>query len=124
MPGNKQSVRPILDILRYFVGIKYVYRKRNTKNEFSRCSRQFTCKQDQNYRILYMVFHGRPNGIRIGRDFAMLPEVAEVWEGELAGCAVRFGSCSTMRTKRADIDDLLHCTKQTCRAAGKRGGLQ
>ena len=40
-----------------------------------------------------------------------LSEIADVLEGELAGCAVHFGSCSTMRTKRANIDDFLHHTK-------------
>ena len=40
-----------------------------------------------------------------------LSEIADVLEGELAGCAVHFGSCSTMRTKRANIDDFMNRTK-------------
>ena len=65
----------------------------------------------QEYRILYIAFHGQPNGIQIGRDFVTLSEIADVLEGELAGCAVHFGSCSTMRTKRANIDDFMNRTK-------------
>ena len=40
-----------------------------------------------------------------------LSEIADVLEGELGGCAVHFGSCSTMRTKRANIDDFMNRTK-------------
>ena len=40
-----------------------------------------------------------------------LSEIADVLEGELAGCAVHFGSYSTMRTKRANIDDFMNRTK-------------
>lgn len=110
-PRSKQSIRPILDILYYSAGIRYVYRKCNTKDEFFEYLRQFTFKRYKNYRILYIAFHGQPNGIQIGRDFVTLSEIADVLEGELAGCAVHFGSCSTMRTKRANIDDFMNRTK-------------
>ena len=110
-PRSKQSIRPILDILYYSAGLRYVYRKCNTKDEFFEYLRQFTFKRYKNYRILYIAFHGRPNGIQIGRDFVTLSEIADVLEGELAGCAVHFGSYSTMRTKRANIDDFMNRTK-------------
>ena len=111
-PRSKQSIRPILDILYYSAGIRYVYRKCNTKDEFFEYLRQFTFKRYKNYRILYIAFHGRPNGIQIGRDFVTLSEIADVLEGELAGCAVHFGSCSTMRTKRAKADFVSGYRKQ------------
>lgn len=110
-PRSKQNIRSILDILYYSAGIRYVYRKCNTKDEFFEYLRQFTFKRYKNYRILYIAFHGRPNGIQIGRDFVTLSEIADVLEGELADCAVHFGSCSTMRTKRANIDDFMNRTK-------------
>ena len=94
-PQSKQSIRPILDILYYSAGIRYVYRKCNTKDEFFEYLRQFTFKRYKNYRILYIAFHGRPNGIQIGRDFVTLSEIADVWEGHLSGRIVHFGSCST-----------------------------
>ena len=110
-PRSKQSIRPILDILYYSAGIRYVYRKCNTKDEFFEYLRQFTFKRYKNYRILYIAFHGRPNGIQIGRDFVTLSEIADVLEGHLSGRIVHFGSCSTMRTKRANIDDFMNRTK-------------
>lgn len=110
-PRSKQSIRPILDILYYSAGIRYVYRKCNTKDEFFEYLQQFTFKRYKNYRILYIAFHGQPNGIQIGRDFVTLSEIADVLEGHLSGRIVHFGSCSSMRTKRANIDDFMNRTK-------------
>lgn len=110
-PRCKQSVRPMLDILRDAAGIKYIYRKCNTREEFFEYLRQYTFERYRNYPILYIAFHGRPNKIQIGRDLVTLREIADVLEGFLAHRIVYFGSCSTMRTKRANIDDFLHRTK-------------
>ena len=98
-PRCRQSVRPMLDILRDAAGIKYIYRKCNTREEFFEYLRQYTFERYRNYTILYIAFHGRPN------------KIADVLEGFLAHRIVYFGSCSTMRTKRANIDDFLHRTK-------------
>lgn len=65
-PRCKQSVRPMLDILRNAAGIKYIYRKCNTREEFFEYLRQYTFVRYRNYTILYIAFHGRPNKIQIG----------------------------------------------------------
>lgn len=119
-PRCKQSVRPMLDILRDAAGIKYIYRKCNTREEFFEYLRQYTFERYRNYTILYIAFHGRPNKIQIGRDLVTLREIADVLEGFLAHRIVYFGSCSTMRTKRANIDDFLNRTKQTSSQATAR----
>lgn len=110
-PRCRQSVRPMLDILRDSAGIKYIYRKCNTREEFFEYLRQYTFKRYRNYTVLYIAFHGRPNKIKVGQHFVTLREIADVLEGHLAHRIAYFGSCSTMRTKRANIDDFLHCTK-------------
>lgn len=83
-PRCKQSVRPMLDILRDAAGIKYIYRKCNTREEFFEYLRQYTFERYRNYTILYIAFHGRPNKIQIGRDLVTLREIADVLEGFLA----------------------------------------
>ena len=83
-PRCKQSVRPMLDILRDAAGIKYIYRKCNTRKEFFEYLRQYTFERYRNYTILYIAFHGRPNKIQIGRDLVTLREIANVLEGFLA----------------------------------------
>ena len=109
-PRSKQSVRPILELLHHSARIKYIHRKCNTRDEFFEYLRQYTFKRYRNYTVLYIAFHGRPNGICIGRDFITLAEIAEALEGHLNGRIVHFGSCSTMRTARANIDGFLNRT--------------
>lgn len=77
-PRCRQSVRPMLDILRDAAGIKYIYRKCNTREEFFEYLRQYTFERYRNYTILYIAFHGRPNKIQIGRDLVTLREIADV----------------------------------------------
>ena len=93
-PRCRQSVRPMLDILRDAAGIKYIYRKCNTREEFFEYLRQYTFVRYRNYTILYIAFHGRPNKIQIGRDLVTLREIADVLEGHLAHRIVYFGSCA------------------------------
>lgn len=110
-PRCRQSVRPMLEILHHSAGIKFIHRKCNTVDDFFQYLRQYTFKRYKNYPILYIAFHGKPNGICIGREFVTLQEIADVLEGHLSSRIVHFGSCSTMRTKRANIDDFMNRTK-------------
>ena len=106
-PRSRQSIRPILDLLHDSCGIKYVYRRATTKAEFLEALRQYTFCRYDNYPILYICYHGQPNGICIGREFVTLAEIADVLEGCLTDCIIHFGSCSTLRVKRLVIDDFL-----------------
>lgn len=90
-PRCRQSVRPMLDILQDAAGIKYIYRKCNTREEFFEYLRQYTFERYRNYTILYIAFHGRPDKIQIGRDLVTLREIADVLEGFLAHRIVYFG---------------------------------
>lgn len=109
-PRSKQSVRPILELLYHSAGIKYIYRKCTTHGTNFLNTYGNTFKRYRNYTVLYIAFHGRPNGICIGHDFITLAEIAEALAGHLNGRIVHFGSCSTMRTKRTHIDGFLNRT--------------
>ena len=104
-PRSNQSIKPILELLNTTLGVKYIYRKCNTKDEFLECLRQYTFKRYQNYTILYLAFHGRINRIRIDNEFITLKEIADVVEGKLMGKIVHFGSCSTLGTTESKIAD-------------------
>lgn len=110
-PRSKQSIRPILDILHHSCGVKYIYRKIHTKADFLETLRQYTFLRYKNYSILYIAFHGQPNGICIGDEFVTLAEISAVLEGCLTDCIVHFGSCSALRTKRLVIEDFLTKTR-------------
>jgi len=110
-PRNSQSVKPILELLNTSVGVKYIYRKCNTKEEFIEYLRQYTFKRYQNYSILYLAFHGRANRICIRKEDITLEEVAFVLKGKLKDKFIHFGSCSTLKTSEKNISNFITDTK-------------
>lgn len=102
-PRNSQSVKPILELLNTSVGVKYIYRKCNTKEELMEYLRQYTFKRYQNYTILYLAFHGRKNCIFTGNESITLKEIADVLDGELNNRIIHFGSCLTLGTNETKI---------------------
>lgn len=106
-PRSKQSIRPILELLHTSCGIKHIYHKCNTKAEFFEALRKFTFRRYDRYSILYIAFHGKPNGICIGNEFITLDEISNVFSGCLKDFVIHFGSCSTLRVKQLVIDGFL-----------------
>lgn len=109
-PRSHQSIKPILDLLRTVSGVKYIYHKCNTKEEFFYRLQQFTTKTYKNYAVLYLAFHGRTNRIEIENQYITLKEIANALEGKLADKIVHFGSCSTLRTSDKNIQDFISTT--------------
>lgn len=109
-PHSKQSVRPILDLLRTFSRIKYIYRKCSTKEDFIKGLQTFTQKRYSNYPILYIAYHGHKNRIYFGNEYITLKEIADVLEGKLNGKIIHFGSCSTLNTTGRNITDFINRT--------------
>ena len=110
---SHQSVKPMLELLRTFKGIKYVYYKCDTKEEFFYRLQQFTKGTYKNYPILYFAFHGKPNRIEVEKQYITLKEIATALEGKLADKIVHFGSCSTLRTSEKNIQNFI--TTTNCR---------
>lgn len=106
-PRSNQSIKPILELLNTSLGVKYIYRKCNTKDEFVEYLRQYTFKRYCNYTILYIAFHGRINRIYVGKEYITLKEIANVLDGKLAGKIIHFGSCSTLGTTETKITDFI-----------------
>lgn len=109
-PRSNQSVKPMLELLRTFSGIKYIYYKCNTEEEFFYRIQQFTKGTYKNYTVLYLAFHGRTNRIEVGHRLITLKEIAIVLEGKLKGKIVHFGSCSTLRTSEKNIQSFISTT--------------
>ncbi|SBV98307.1 DUF6642 family protein [uncultured Dysgonomonas sp.] len=84
-PKSHQSVKPMLELLRTFANIKYVYYKCDTKEEFYKRLQQFTKGTYKNYPVLYLAFHGKPNRIEVEKQHITLKEIATALEGKLAG---------------------------------------
>ena len=93
------------------MGVKYIYRKCNTKDELLEYLRQFTFKRYQNYTILYLAFHGRKNRIFTGKEYTTLKEIADVLGGKLDNKIIHFGSCLTLGVDELKINDFIEKTK-------------
>lgn len=109
-PKSHQSVKPMLELLRTFSGVKYIYHKCNTKEEFFYRLQQFTKGTYKNYTVLYLAFHGRTNCIIVENQFITLKDIAMALEGKLADKIVHFGSCSTLRTSEKNIRHFITTT--------------
>lgn len=109
-PKSHQSVKPMLELLRTFSGVKYIYHKCNTKEEFFYRLQQFTKGTYKNYTVLYLAFHGRTNCIIVENQFITLKDVAMALEGKLVDKIVHFGSCSTLRTSEKNIRHFITTT--------------
>lgn len=109
-PRSHQSVKPMLELLRTFKGIKYKYYKCDTKEEFFKRLQQFTKGTYKNYPILYLAFHGRKNRIIVENQYITLKEIATALESKLADKFVHFGSCSTLRTSEKNIQHFISTT--------------
>lgn len=109
-PRSHQSIKPILDLLRTVSGIKYIYHKCNTQEDFFYRLQQFTKGTYKNYAVLYLAFHGRTNRIEVENRCITLKEIATALEGKLADKIVHFGSCSTLRTSEKNIQDFISTT--------------
>ncbi|MFT4224330.1 DUF6642 family protein [Dysgonomonas sp.] len=109
-PRSNQSVKPMLELLRTFSGIKYIYHKCETKEGFFKRLQQFTKGTYKNYTVLYLAFHGKPNRIEVEKGLITLEEIATALEGKLASKIVHFGSCSTLRTSERNIQHFISTT--------------
>ena len=109
-PRSHQSIKPILDLLRTVSGVKYIYHKCNTKEEFFYRLQQFTKGTYKNYAVLYLAFHGRTNRIEVENQYITLREIATTLKGKLINKIVHFGSCSTLRTSEKNIRNFISTT--------------
>lgn len=119
-PRSNQSIKPILELLHTTSKVKYIYNKCNTKEEFLKYLMRFTQKRYSNYTVLYIAFHGRTNRIYFGSEHITLKEIASALEGKLDGKIVHFGSCSTLRTTKANITNFIARTGCSCISGYKK----
>lgn len=100
----------MLELLRTFSDVKYIYHKCNTKEEFFYYLQQFTKRTYKNYSVLYLAFHGCTNRIIVENRCITLKEIATALDGKLADKIVHFGSCSTLRTSEKNIQYFIATT--------------
>jgi hypothetical protein len=94
LEGNRQTVRPLLELLSTARGHRFIHLTCSTRSEF-----EFNLHQHRRHRSfgsIYLAFHGMRGRLLLadGSEVAV-GELAELAAGRLEGCLVHFGSCMT-----------------------------
>jgi hypothetical protein len=111
---KKNSIKSALDFLHDNSKIKYIHRHASTKAEIANRLDEYNKKKYADYTICYLAFHGEPNSIRVGKELMSLDELAEAADGKLKNKFVHFGSCSSLRLNKRNIERFLKKTDALC----------
>jgi len=101
------SARPMLEMLSQAHGFKFIHRIAVTRSEFFHHFKKWADRQDFNYPILYLWYHGYPEGISLNDDqephmtSIRFDDITNAQEYRLDDCIIHFGACSTL----AEDDD-------------------
>lgn len=91
--------------------INYIHRHVSTKEELQNRINQYTTKKYEQFSILYLAFHGVPNGLKLSpTNILTLNELSEMCEGKLQNKILHLGSCETLNISQKKIKEIL---KQT-----------
>ncbi len=95
---DRKTVLPMLQYLEATQDLGYIYRRTATKEEFQYYLEKTCLSKYQDYRFIYLAFHGEPNFISpSGKASLSLDDIAEQVNGRWKGKAVHFSSCETIR---------------------------
>jgi hypothetical protein len=119
-PTKKISIKSSLDFLEQNSTIKTSHHKCSTKEEFYKRINQFLTKRNEKFSIFYFAFHGSCNGILIGKEFIDLNELGEQFERKLHNKIIHFGSCSTLKISKKQINNFLEQTNALCVSGFKK----
>ncbi len=91
------TVRPVLKLLRYNAGVKYIYRDCSTIEEMEFLIDKWRQKTYAQYKILYLAFHGAKQALLIdNRNKMTLEELGERLGCRCQGRLIYFGACSVL----------------------------
>jgi hypothetical protein len=95
LEGHRQTVRPLLELLRATNGHRFIHLTCSTRAEF-----EFNLRQHRRYRsygLIYLAFHGEKGRLLLADGSSItVGELAATMAGRLGGSLVHFGSCLTV----------------------------
>lgn len=103
----RQSVLPILDIIKMDYNVKVSHLNSNTKTEFL----YNLGLVGREYGILYLAFHGQSGKIMLHDGDVSLDEMAKVMKQEFRGMGIHFASCNIMGEDEVVIRRFMRKTK-------------
>jgi hypothetical protein len=111
--ANKNSVKPILELIEKQTGCRHIYHNCATRIELEFMLKKWKTKKVQdNYPILYFAFHGKKGTIKLNSDNKgmTLEELAEILEGSCERKVLFFASCETLNIPAVRAQEFLHRT--------------
>lgn len=93
---DRESMKPVLDILEARRTLKYVHRDVATEDELCFYLKKWRQRQYRSFGIGHFAFHGTGGRIVLGRRELTLEELAVTMEGHCDGRVIFFDSCSTL----------------------------
>lgn len=102
----RQSVYPMLEIIRMAYNVNIAYLTCNTLEEFSHNLSLAHGK----YGIIYIAMHGRKGKLLISENELTLDSLAGVMGRKFKNCGVHLASCTTLGIAKSEINDFLEKT--------------
>ncbi len=96
---DKNTVKPILDLIHLQTGCKHIYHNCATRAEVEFMLKQWKTKTiKDNFPILYFAFHGKKGSIQLNNDKKgmTLEDIADILDGACANKILFFASCDTL----------------------------
>lgn len=109
-PGDRGSVRHILDVLRDWEDARVAYHRAATRDAFALYLRRWKLKKNAAYEVLYVAAHGSAGEIFLGEDSLTIEELGDLLLNACQGRVIYFGSCSTLRLSDQRLEDFLRRT--------------
>jgi len=111
---KKRSIVDALIFLEKNSTVKYIHRNCNTVEEFANRFVEYKKAIYKDYSICYLAYHGKPNGIMMGKNILTLDEIAEISSGQLKNKIIHFGSCSSLKLDKRHLKKFLEKTEALC----------
>lgn len=112
--GQATDVRTVMPVLEALTAASQIRSIRNHLSSLEDLQHQFEQwgkPHLKSYRIGYLALHGSPGAVWVGNEKATLRDLAAWSGGKLEGKVIHFGSCETLRTSDARLEEFLVDTK-------------
>ncbi len=107
---DKSSVHAALIFLQQNFGIRFIFKTVGSKENLRNYINQWGKKKYAHYSICYLSFHGEKGCIELGDKFVYLDELARMLKGKCRNKIIHFGSCSTLKIDKKELEDFLKTT--------------
>lgn len=108
---SKYSVESYLKYLDEAFAVEYIYRKVNSSFSLQKYLKTLETKRYQDYKVIYLAFHGNSKGIEIDHtEFIDLEQLSELAGASFEDRIIHFGSCRTLLGSDTKLQNFKKCT--------------